>query len=69
MNLQDVGTARFRRMHARHFVRRESHRDRGITYLEAIVTGPTGEQAAVEFLVDSGATYTLHSLKFSVLEL
>ena len=31
----------------------------GITYLEGVVTGPTGEQATVRFLVDSGATYTL----------
>lgn len=26
------------------------------TYLEGIVTGPTGKQATVRFLVDSGAT-------------
>ncbi|MCS6963750.1 aspartyl protease family protein [Thermoflexus sp.] len=31
----------------------------GLTYIEGIVTGPTGKQAAVRFLVDSGATYTL----------
>ena len=31
----------------------------GITYIEGIVSGPTGEQATVRFLVDSGATYTL----------
>jgi len=31
----------------------------GITYLEGVVTGPTGKQAAVRFLVDTGATYTL----------
>ncbi len=31
----------------------------GLTYLEGTVIGPTGKQATVEFLVDSGATYTL----------
>lgn len=31
----------------------------GITYIEGLVSGPTGEQATVNFLVDSGATYTL----------
>ncbi len=31
----------------------------GITYLEGVVTGPAGKQAAVRLLVDSGATYTL----------
>jgi len=31
----------------------------GITYIEGIVTGPTGKQETVRFLVDSGATYTL----------
>lgn len=31
----------------------------GITVVEGTVTGPTGERAAVRFLVDSGATYTL----------
>ena len=31
----------------------------GITYLEGVVTGPTGKQATVRFLVDTGATYTL----------
>ncbi|MGQ9627267.1 MAG: retroviral-like aspartic protease family protein [Anaerolineae bacterium] len=31
----------------------------GITYIEGVVTGPTGRQAKVRFLVDSGATYTL----------
>jgi len=31
----------------------------GITYIEGVVTGPTGKQATVRFLVDSGATYTL----------
>lgn len=31
----------------------------GITYIEGVVTGPTGKRATVRFLVDSGATYTL----------
>jgi len=31
----------------------------GITYIEGVVTGATGKQATVRFLVDSGATYTL----------
>ncbi|MDI6894320.1 MAG: aspartyl protease family protein [Bacillota bacterium] len=31
----------------------------GITYVEGIVTGPTGKQEKVRFLVDSGATYSL----------
>ena len=31
----------------------------GITYVDGIVTGPTGKQATLEFLVDSGAMYTL----------
>jgi clan AA aspartic protease len=31
----------------------------GITYVEGLLTGPTGKQATVRFLVDSGATYTL----------
>jgi len=31
----------------------------GITYIEGVVTGPSGKQATVRFLVDSGATYTL----------
>jgi len=31
----------------------------GITYAEGSLTGPTGKQATVRFLVDSGATYTL----------
>ena len=30
-----------------------------VTYIAGTVTGPTGKQATVEFLVDSGATYTL----------
>ena len=31
----------------------------GITYAEGVLTGPTGKQATVLFLVDSGATYSL----------
>jgi predicted aspartyl protease len=31
----------------------------GLTYIEGVVTGPTGKQDRVRFLVDSGATYTL----------
>lgn len=31
----------------------------GITYIEGVVTAPTGKQATVRFLVDSGAIYTL----------
>lgn len=31
----------------------------GLTYIEGTVTGPTGKRATVEFLVDSGAGYTL----------
>jgi len=31
----------------------------GVTYVEGVVTGPTGKHANVRFLVDSGATYTL----------
>jgi clan AA aspartic protease len=31
----------------------------GITYITAAVTGPTGESAEVDFLVDSGSQYTL----------
>ena len=31
----------------------------GVTYAEGLLTGPTGQQAPVRFLVDSGATYTL----------
>jgi predicted aspartyl protease len=31
----------------------------GITCVEGTLTGPTGKQASVRFLVDSGATYTL----------
>ena len=35
----------------------------GMTYIEGTVTGPTGKQATIEFLVDSGAKYTLLPLK------
>ena len=31
----------------------------GIMYVEGVLTGPTGKQATIRFLVDSGATYTL----------
>ena len=31
----------------------------GITHIEGIVRGPTGQEAPVRFLVDSGATYSL----------
>jgi len=31
----------------------------GITYIEGVVTGPTGKKATVDFLVDSGTTYML----------
>ena len=31
----------------------------GITYLEGVVTSPSGKQVTVCFLIDSGATYTL----------
>lgn len=31
----------------------------GITYLQGRLTGPTGNQVTLNFLVDSGATYTL----------
>jgi len=31
----------------------------GIVFVKGTVTGPTGKQAKVNFLVDSGATYTL----------
>ena len=31
----------------------------GLVYVEAIVTGPTGKSEAVEFLIDSGAKYSL----------
>ena len=35
----------------------------GITYLNATVRGPTGIEADVNFLIDSGATYSLVPLK------
>jgi clan AA aspartic protease len=31
----------------------------GLIYIEGTVTGPKGKKATVNFLVDSGATYTL----------
>jgi len=31
----------------------------GITYISAMVTGPTGKRVTLRFLVDSGASYTL----------
>ena len=31
----------------------------GLTFIEAALTGPTGGQRNVKFLVDSGATYSL----------
>jgi len=31
----------------------------GVTSIEGVVTGSTGKQATVRFLVDSGATYSL----------
>jgi clan AA aspartic protease len=31
----------------------------GIVFVQGTVTGPTGKQAKLKFLVDSGATYTL----------
>ena len=31
----------------------------GVTYINGVVASPTGKQATVRFLVDSGATYTL----------
>jgi clan AA aspartic protease len=31
----------------------------GMTYVEGVVTGPTGKRATLRFLVDSGASYTL----------
>ncbi|BCX04537.1 MAG: hypothetical protein KatS3mg053_2475 [Candidatus Roseilinea sp.] len=31
----------------------------GLTFIEGLVTGPTGKQARINFSVDSGATYTL----------
>lgn len=35
----------------------------GVTFLEGIVFGPTGAEARVTFLVDSGATYTVLPLE------
>lgn len=31
----------------------------GVTYIDGVVTGPTGVSTSVHFLVDSGAQYTL----------
>jgi predicted aspartyl protease len=31
----------------------------GLVFVEGTVTGPTGQQAKLDFLVDSGAAYTL----------
>ncbi len=31
----------------------------GLTFIEGVVTGPKGKKATVNFLVDSGVTYTL----------
>jgi clan AA aspartic protease len=31
----------------------------GLVFVEGTVTGPTGQQVSLQFLVDSGATYTL----------
>ena len=31
----------------------------GITYIQGTVTGPSGNQATTEFLIDSGAKYTV----------
>jgi clan AA aspartic protease len=31
----------------------------GATYIEGVVTGPTGKKVTARFLVDSGASYTL----------
>ena len=31
----------------------------GLTYVDGVVYGPTGGEASVRFLVDSGATYSL----------
>ena len=31
----------------------------GISYIQGTVRGPTGKQASVRFLIDSGATYSL----------
>ncbi len=35
----------------------------GLTYIDGEVKGPTGKTAAVRFLVDSGATYSLLAKK------
>ncbi|HTR80590.1 MAG TPA: retroviral-like aspartic protease family protein [Bacteroidota bacterium] len=33
----------------------------GLTFVEGVVQGPTGKKRSAQFLVDSGATYTLLS--------
>ena len=35
------------------------HRSVGISYVQGTVRGPTGKEASVRFLIDSGATYSL----------
>ncbi len=35
----------------------------GMTFIEGTVTGPTGQQREVQFLVDSGASYSLLPLE------
>src|SRR6266571_3368709 len=35
----------------------------GITYIEGTVSGPTGKKTKAEFLIDSGAKYTVLPLK------
>ena len=35
----------------------------GVVYVDAVVNGPTGKSETVEFLVDSGAQYTLLPMK------
>jgi clan AA aspartic protease len=35
----------------------------GVTFIDGVVTGPTGASASVPFLVDSGAQYTLLARK------
>ncbi|MGH2376897.1 MAG: aspartyl protease [Candidatus Limnocylindria bacterium] len=31
----------------------------GLTYIDGVVTGPTGERASLELLIDTGAQYSL----------
>ncbi len=35
----------------------------GMTFIEGAVTGPTGQQRQVQFLVDGGASYSLLPLE------